>query len=177
MSDVILDLGSRVVTSSGEVVLTYDSLVKMARDGKDVHLHRGMQDDFLDKYNRVSREKIAVWTPSPGGEIPLELYEWNTPPPFSDIDVATYVIDRLVELGLDIEEYAVRLEAEITECEERNMMPVMRHVIFMVDDFKRRNVVWGVGRGSSCASLMMFLIGLNKVDPVKYDIPMSEFFK
>jgi DNA polymerase III alpha subunit len=34
-----------------------------------------------------------------------------------------------------------------------------------------------VGRGSSVASYVLFLIGVHKIDPIKYELPIEEFFK
>jgi DNA polymerase III alpha subunit len=42
---------------------------------------------------------------------------------------------------------------------------------------KERNIVWGVGRGSSVASYVLFLIGTHKVDSVKYELDFNEFLK
>jgi DNA polymerase III alpha subunit len=48
---------------------------------------------------------------------------------------------------------------------------------YIVDTLRANNVVWGVGRGSSVASYVLHLIGVHKIDSVKYDIPIEEFFK
>ena len=40
-----------------------------------------------------------------------------------------------------------------------------------------KNVLWGVGRGSSVASYALFLIGVHKIDSVKYDLDWREFLR
>jgi DNA polymerase III alpha subunit len=57
------------------------------------------------------------------------------------------------------------------------MHQFVRCLLYVTHRFKEDGVLWGVGRGSSCASLIMYLLGINKVDPVKYNIPAEEFFK
>ena len=47
----------------------------------------------------------------------------------------------------------------------------------LVERLRSEKKVWGVGRGSSCASLVMFLLYINDVDPLKYKIPFSELSK
>jgi len=47
----------------------------------------------------------------------------------------------------------------------------------LVERFKADNVVWGVGRGSSCASYILYLLEVHDIDPVKYNINFSEFSK
>ena len=75
------------------------------------------------------------------------------------------------------DEYVSRLSWELDQMEKRNMFPFVRCLLYVTDRFRDEGVVWGVGRGSSCASLVMFLLDINKVDPVKYGIPVEEFFK
>ena len=69
------------------------------------------------------------------------------------------------------------LALRILEMEKRDMFPFVRCMLYVRDKFRQNNVVWGVGRGSSCACLIFYLLDINRVDPVKYDIPMEEFFK
>jgi DNA polymerase III alpha subunit len=57
------------------------------------------------------------------------------------------------------------------------MIPVLKTMKYIVDTLRKNNVVWGVGRGSSIASYALFLIGIHKIDSIKYDIPITEFFK
>jgi DNA polymerase III alpha subunit len=42
---------------------------------------------------------------------------------------------------------------------------------------RANNIVWGVGRGSSVASYVLFLIGIHKVDSLYYDLPIEEFLR
>ena len=39
------------------------------------------------------------------------------------------------------------------------------------------NVVWGLGRGSSTASYILYLLGVHKIDSLYYDLPIEEFLK
>jgi DNA polymerase III alpha subunit len=60
----------------------------------------------------------------------------------------------------------------------KNGMYDLLHVMkYVVDTLRENNVVWGVGRGSSVASYVLHLIGVHKIDSVKYNIPIEEFFK
>jgi len=47
----------------------------------------------------------------------------------------------------------------------------------MVDNLRKRNVVWGVGRGSSVSSYVLFCIGINRIDPLKFNLDVGEFLK
>jgi DNA polymerase III alpha subunit len=42
---------------------------------------------------------------------------------------------------------------------------------------KENKIVWGVGRGSSVASYVLYLIGVHRIDSIKYDLDIREFLK
>jgi DNA polymerase III alpha subunit len=42
---------------------------------------------------------------------------------------------------------------------------------------RNNNIVWGVGRGSCVSSFVLFLIGIHKINPIYYDLDVSEFLK
>ena len=62
-------------------------------------------------------------------------------------------------------------------CQNELRKNIFKTLLYIIDTFKSQNVFWGVGRGSSCASYILYLIDLHLVDSVLYDIPMEEFFK
>ena len=75
------------------------------------------------------------------------------------------------------DEQRIRVCDEYQLFNDRRMIPVLRHLIYMVDHLRSQNVVWGVGRGSSVSSYVLFLIGINRIDPLKFDLDVSEFLK
>ena len=70
-----------------------------------------------------------------------------------------------------------RIAIEMTMFEERKMMNVLRFLIYLVDIMRKNKIVWGVGRGSSVASYVLFLIGIHKVNSLKYNLDIKEFLK
>lgn len=70
-----------------------------------------------------------------------------------------------------------RIDTELSLMLKYNLEDLFRQVIYILDYLKFNNIVYGVGRGSSCASYLLFLLGLHKVDCIKYDISPTEFFK
>jgi DNA polymerase III alpha subunit len=57
------------------------------------------------------------------------------------------------------------------------MIPVLKTMKYVVDTLRANGVVWGVGRGSSVASYCLFLLGVHKIDSIKYKLSIGEFFK
>jgi DNA polymerase III alpha subunit len=46
-----------------------------------------------------------------------------------------------------------------------------------VETMRVNNIVWGVGRGSSVASYVLYLIGVHKIDSMYYDLDIEEFLR
>jgi len=38
-------------------------------------------------------------------------------------------------------------------------------------------VIWGVGRGSSVASYVLYLLGVHRIDSMFYDLDVAEFLR
>jgi DNA polymerase III alpha subunit len=70
-----------------------------------------------------------------------------------------------------------RLSQEICLFKELELENVLKTLIYVIDVMKDKNIVWGVGRGSSCSSYLLFILGLHEVDPVKYDIEITDFIR
>lgn len=100
-------------------------------------------------------------------------FTWNIPEQYSKIDLTEFVQSKVASLET---RYKNRANEELVEIKERNLENLFKSLIYVVDSFRKNNIVWGVGRGSSCASLILFLIGIHVIDPVKYNIPLEEFF-
>jgi DNA polymerase III alpha subunit len=104
-------------------------------------------------------------------------YSWNIPVKYQQIDLPSYVYERLVERGLAGDDrYLQRVMDEMLKVNEYGLEPLFKTLIYVIETLRAEKKVWGVGRGSSCASLILHLIGVHEVDPVRFGISMSEFF-
>ena len=70
-----------------------------------------------------------------------------------------------------------RVMAELQEFQNRGMMPLLNFLLYMVDTMRENNIVWGVGRGSSVASYVLYLRGVNRINSMKYNLDYKEFFR
>jgi DNA polymerase III alpha subunit len=77
----------------------------------------------------------------------------------------------------ETQEQTDRVSQELELFVKNNMYDVLHVMKYLVDTLRQNNVVWGVGRGSSVASYVLYLIGVHKVDSIKYNLPIEEFFK
>lgn len=96
-------------------------------------------------------------------------------------DAASF--ERLVSLIKQSERFVVkeetldRLEKELEFFSRTGNIGFLLAVQQLFQKFKDDGVVWGVGRGSACASMVLYILGVHDIDPVKYDIRFSELSK
>jgi DNA polymerase III alpha subunit len=97
---------------------------------------------------------------------------WRMPVEYKELDIAAYV------LGLCQQEHELqRVGQELLLYQERNLFDLLRYLKYLVDTLRKNNVVWGVGRGSSVASYVLFLLGVHKIDSLYYNLDIDEFLK
>ena len=97
---------------------------------------------------------------------------WRMPVEYKELDIAAYV------LGLCQQEQELqRVGQELLLYQERNLFDLLRYLKYLVDTLRKNNVVWGVGRGSSVASYVLFLLGVHKIDSLYYNLDIDEFLK
>lgn len=97
---------------------------------------------------------------------------WRMPEEYFKLDIARWVLD---QCKTDPE--LQRVADELLLFQERDLFNLLRWLKYFVDTMRTNNVVWGVGRGSSVASYVLYLIGVHKINSMYYDLDISEFLK
>lgn len=97
---------------------------------------------------------------------------WLMPDEYKQMDIAQYVID-CCKTTPEIQ----RAGAELLMFQERNLFNLLKYLKYLVDTMKENNIIWGVGRGSSVASYVLYLLGVHKIDSMYYDLDPSEFLR
>lgn len=97
---------------------------------------------------------------------------WRMPKEYKDMDIAEYVLS-LCKADHELQ----RVGKELLLFQERDLFDLLRYLKYLVDTLRKNNVVWGVGRGSSVASYVLFLIGVHKIDSLYYNLDIEEFLK
>jgi DNA polymerase III alpha subunit len=108
---------------------------------------------------------------------PIPLTEINASRWFIPEEYRTMDISDWLHQQCSTPEIKQRVSEELRLFAKNDMIPVLKTMKFVVDTLRENNIVWGVGRGSSVASYVLFLIGVHKIDSVKYSLPIDEFFK
>ena len=97
---------------------------------------------------------------------------WRMPDEYKELDIAAYI------LGLCKEDYELqRVAQELLLYQERDLFNLLRYLKYLVDTLRKNNLVWGVGRGSSVASYVLFLLGVHKINSIYYELSVEEFLK
>lgn len=164
-------LNGRYVTDTGLVVLTEEGIERVIIKNqlpKKMIIDRSYETELFQKYMKNASD-IEVSFCDEVKDIP---HDWNTPEPFKSIDIEEYIFS----LSKSQEEDE-RIALELSMYNERNLYPVLRHIIFLVDVFRKNNIFWGVGRGSSVSSYVLFLIGIHKIDSIRYGLSIEDFLK
>jgi len=97
---------------------------------------------------------------------------WHMPADYKSLDIAKYVLDLCSN-----EQELQRAGEELLIFQERDLFDLLRYLKFLVDLMRANNIVWGVGRGSSVSSFVLYLIGVHKINPIFYDLSIEEFLR
>lgn len=110
--------------------------------------------------------------------------EWFMPEEYKTLDVDDWCMRKLMKIKnatrpdqiLHSEDWD-RTSQELTAFHKRGMFPLLQYMIYLVDFMRENNIVWGVGRGSSVASYVLYLIGVHRIDSIQYGLDWREFLR
>lgn len=94
------------------------------------------------------------------------------PEEYKNMDIAEWVLSQCTN-----EEQLQRTGQELLMFQDRNLFDLLKFLKYLVDTMRKNNIVWGVGRGSSVASYVLYLIGVHKIDSIYYQLDIEEFLK
>ena len=97
---------------------------------------------------------------------------WHMPDEYSKMDIAQWVLDQC-----KTQEELQRVGKELLLFQERELFPLLKQLKYIVDTWRKNNIVWGVGRGSSVASYVLYLIGVHRINSMYYDLDIEEFLR
>ena len=167
----------------GRVVYNREDLYEMLYNGNDISGIKELEwHEDIDKYNKaLSLNNIEKDLLQPIQKISKEISDfdeenqnkWFMPDEYKDIDLWKYCLDKCPD---DIPEMT-RVCEELTLYDKYGIIDVLKVCVYIVDTLRKNNLVWGVGRGSSVSSYVLYLIGIHKVDSIKYGLDINEFLR
>ena len=97
---------------------------------------------------------------------------WYMPDEYKTLDIAQWLLDQCTT-----QEELQRVGEELLLYQERDLFTLLCYLKYLVDTMRDKDIVWGVGRGSSVASYVLYLIGVHKINSMYYDLDIAEFLK
>ena len=144
-----------------------------------VHVVLCNPTDEIDKFNAAMEEqgfdKLQKYIPLDVDQKTFDGVcqgEWFMPDKYKKLSVNDYILDRCNST----EEYQ-RAYEELQEFGKRGMYNLLRYMIYLVDFMRENDIVWGVGRGSSVASYVLYLIGVHRINSIQYGLDWREFLR
>ena len=156
-------------------------LIDMIYSGHADKVHVVLCDpsDDVDRFNAAMEEqgfdKLQKYIPLDVDQKTFDGVcqgEWFMPDEYKTFDILQYLVDKCESA----DEY-VRVVDEWEEFQKRDMIDLLRYMKYLVDFMRENNIVWGVGRGSSVASYVLYLIGVHRIDSIKYKLDWREFLR
>ena len=164
----------------GEIIYNEQDLVSMVMRGTTVEQMTGMlvesglrletAADWLERAPELVEETLTDMTVEEFDS--WKQNSWHMPEEYKQLDIAEYI------LGLcDTDAKLQRCGEELLLFQERNLFDLLRYLKYLVDTLRANNMIWGVGRGSSVASYVLYLLGVHRIDSMFYDLDPSEFLR
>jgi hypothetical protein len=167
----------------GELILAESDVMDLVMQGRDPGSIQGMLvDESVDleqaaHYIERLPELIAYTPLEPAHTDATEFHRglqarWHMPAEYQTLDIAQHVLNLCTS------------EAELQRCgqelllyQERGLFDLLRYLKYLVDVMIQNHVIWGVGRGSSVASFVLYKLGVHRIDSLFYNLDPHEFLR
>jgi DNA polymerase III alpha subunit len=97
---------------------------------------------------------------------------WYMPEEYKQLDIAAYVLT-LCESDAELQ----RCGQELMMFQERDLFNLLRYLKYLVDTMTQNRLIWGVGRGSSVASFVLYKLGVHRINSLHYELDPAEFLR
>jgi len=169
-----------IIDSFGQQVYTEQDLCNLYLTNPDIELKNVLVAEHIKFDIRLDLVKVPALKQYDVNDLDLTIEEfdqrarntWFIPDEYRDFDIAKYVLDQCTN-----ETELQRAGEELLLYQERDMFMLLRYLKYLVDTMRQNNIVWGVGRGSSVSSFVLYLIGVHRINSLYYDLSVDEFFK
>ena len=167
------------INDHGDVVFSEEDAIDLLYTDPDFDISK-LYFNSTQKYSKSLKElgidlPVIKTAPNRGK---LEIFDkdncekWHMPPKYYQINVLQWLLDKCQN-----DEEKMRVQMEYDLFEKKQFVRVLQYLIYFVDTLRANNMVWGVGRGSSVASFCLFLIGVHKINPMLYNLDITEFLR
>lgn len=135
-----------------------------------------MPEDKIDRTNKLLGYTALI--PYVEMDIGVEEFdrrnqqEWWMPEKYQNMDIVKYILE-LCQTEPELQ----RCAQEILLYQKHGLIDLLRYLKYLVDIMNTHDIIWGVGRGSSVASYVLYKLGVHRVDSMYYQLDITEFFR
>ena len=176
-------------------------LVNMIYSGHVDKCHVVLCDpsDDVEKFNKAMRNEglteLSTYIPIDVEQKDFDealQSEWFMPDEYKQLNVLNLLQERLqIELKISEGEEPLykhwndvlvtpewqRVSEEYEAFKSRNMLLLLKYMYYLVNFMRENNIIWGVGRGSSVASYILYLLGVHKINSIQFGLDWREFLR
>ena len=167
------------INETGDCIFTEQDAIDLLYTNPDFDISK-LFFETPEQYNNSIKElgidlqqlQTVPKRPTPANVDKTNIANWYMPQKYYELNVLQWLLDKCQN-----NEEKKRVEQEYLLFEKKKFIKVLQFLIYFIDTLRAKNVVWGVGRGSSVASFCLFLIGVHKINPLQYDLNITEFLR
>jgi len=97
--------------------------------------------------------------------------EWFMPNDAKNFDIESHIIS-ITPVGCE-----QRVQEELAAFKQHGYLNLLKFLHYLVQNMQSSNMLWGVGRGSSVASYVLYLLGVHRIDSIQYGLDWREFLR
>ena len=166
----------------GEIIYSPDDVSDLLMQGQDLACFEGM---FVEGLNLEDMAHILAHVPAfveydrmCQEHLTTEAWDhrnqttWFMPQHYKDLDIAELVLSLCTT-----QEELQRVADELMLYQERDLFNLLRYLKYLVDTMTQNHCIWGVGRGSSVASYVLYLLGVHRINSMYYELDIREFLR
>jgi len=168
--------------TNGEMIFDEEDLCDLVMQGRDISAFKNMMVDktvdlesavmiLEDVPTFIQYNELAESTTTDDFDQRCQR-NWYMPQEYKELDIAAYVLN-LCKTDAEMQ----RVGEELLLYQERDLFDLLRYLHYLVNVLKESNVIWGVGRGSSVASYVLYLLGVHRINSMFYDLDPHEFLR
>ena len=175
-----LETSQKMITDTvGQIVLDEADVIDMIMAGRDLEsISNALVDSTVDleaaAFWLECVPKFTYWTePLDQEEFDfVQQQNWHMPDRYKQLDIAEHVLT-LCTTDAELQ----RCGHELMLYQERGLFDLLRFLTYLVDIMRENHVIWGVGRGSSVSSYVLYKLGIHRIDSMFYDLDVEEFLR
>lgn len=166
------------INKFGQPILSEADMIDIFMSDHDATPRYVPTDSKISFHPELELDYIPLLVTPESEDISQEEYDsihskiWFMPEDYKKMDIAEWILHQCTN-----QHELQRVAEELFLFQERDLFDLLRYMKYLVDTMRAHNIVWGVGRGSSTASYVLYKIGVHRIDSIYYGLDIKEFLK